>query len=56
MPNYLKEKGFYVHSYFQHVSTKAIKTTCTSECLTVRRYKEMLKLSEIREAIISEPD
>ena len=26
MPNYLKEKGFYVHSYFQHVSTKAIKT------------------------------
>ena len=52
----LKKKVFMFIPIFSMFLPKLLKPTCTSECLTVRRYKEMLKLLEICEAIISEPD
>lgn len=42
----LKKKVFMFIPIFSMFLPKLLKPACTSECLTVRRYKEMLKLLE----------
>lgn len=51
----LKTKYFTFISIFSMFLPKLLEPTCTSECLTLRRYKKMFKLLEIFRATIFEP-
>lgn len=51
----LKTKDFVLISLFSTFLPKIFEPTCTSEYLTLRRYKKTLKLLEIYRAMTFEP-